>query len=127
MIRFFVMSLLFIGGYANAHQFTPTYPELTPSYMEGIWTTDLKLFNAREEISYYQINVLDKDMLNVPFATNGERIRKIEYSSTEDIIIYVRESDRDRVVYICSESKVLGEDVSIQRTNVVSRICSKVK
>jgi hypothetical protein len=118
---------MMIGGYVHAHQFTPTYPTLSPSYVEGIWSTNMKLFNARKEITHYKISVLDKDGHPINFVTDGDFVRKILFSETHNINIYIRENDKDRVTYICSESKILKDQNDINLTNVVSRICSKVK
>ena len=112
-----------IASSAQAHQFTPTYPQLLPSYMPGILQTRMELFNSRREIEYYQLDVYDADWLPVPFAT-AERIVKIPHLSRKRIDIYIREIDSTRVMYICSMSKILR---GVKGTVISSKICSKVK
>lgn len=111
-------------GQATAHQWTPTYPKLNPSYVEGIYSTRLKLFNGRRDVEYYEIQVLDDEMNGVMFATN-ERIIRVEYLQTTEVDVYIREQDVGTAVYVCSKSKLLaGNDTA---TVVSSRICSKLK
>lgn len=122
----FVIAVLavLLSGQATAHQWTPTYPQLKPSYVEGIYSTRLKLFNGRRDVSYYEIQVLDENMNGVMFATN-ERVIRVEYLKTAEVDVYIREQDIDAAVYICSKSKLLaGNDTA---TVVSSRICSKLK
>jgi|SaaInlV_125m_DNA_1040241.scaffolds.fasta_scaffold00721_24 hypothetical protein len=125
MMKFLIVwMLLSIGGSVQAHQWTPTYPVLSPSFVDGIYSTRLKLFNGRPEVSYYEIQVLDKDMKSVTFATK-ERILRLDYLRQIDIEVYIREVDLQNAVYICSRSKLLAEDFSA--TVISSRICSKIK
>lgn len=125
----YIMLILLLGicGLKNvsAHEFLPTYPRLTLSYVPGILQTQMELFNRREDIQYYEYSVWSKDFESkVPFATN-EKIQRIGYLEKKVIDIYIRAKDKDRAVYICSKSKMLKQDVS--RTTMASRICSKIK
>jgi len=122
----FVIAILavLLCGQATAHQWTPTYPELKPSYVEGIYSTRLKLFNGRRDVSYYEIQVLDENMNGVIFATN-ERVIRVDYLKTTEVDVYIREQDIDTAVYICSKSKLLAGNGTA--TVVSSRICSKLK
>ena len=122
----FVIAILAIllSGQATAHQWTPTYPVLKPSYVEGIYSTRLKLFNGRRDVSYYEIQVLDENMNGVMFATN-ERVIRVDYLKTAEVDVYIREQDIDTAVYICSKSKLLAGNGTA--TVVSSRICSKLK
>ncbi len=123
-MKFVVILLAAIGGYVNAHQWTPTHPEVRPSHVEGLYTTRMHLFNGREEINYYSVRVFDKDWFPVPFAAVPSLIRTkyLEHHSSD---IYIRRVDLKRAYYICSKSKILStvEDPSI----IASRICSKIK
>ena len=92
--------------------------------MDDVLVTSMTLFNARSDVDYYEIQVLDKDMNPVPFAT-GERIFNIGHLRRKVIDVYISSKDEERAVYICSRSKSLGEDVS--RATISSRICSKSK
>ena len=119
-----ILFLIGLGGYISAHQFTPTYPELSLSYVKGIYKADMLLFNNRKEISYYSIGVFDKDWEPVKFATEN-RIVKMKHLERKTITVYIREEDKDKALYICSKSKTL---VDYAQTSIVtSRICSKIK
>lgn len=124
-MRYIMTLLLFLyGGYASAHQWTPTYPKLEPSYVPNIYQARMVLFNSREDVQYYELGVFDADMNAVPFAA-AERIIQVDYLSKKSVDIFVRKQDRDRAVYICSKSKLLKGTESA--TLIASRICSKVK
>lgn len=124
-MKYVIAVLVFIlSGQATAHQWTPTYPKLRPSFVEGIYTTRLRLFNGRRDVEYYEIQVLDKEMNGVTFATK-ERIVKVDYLKSLEVDVYIREQDKSKALYVCSKSKLLaGNDTA---TVVSSRICSKLK
>ena len=46
---------------AIAHELTPTYAELKPSYVDNILVTTMKMWNRRNDVEYYEINVYDKE------------------------------------------------------------------
>lgn len=124
-MKYFVIALLMgLFGYANAHQFTPTYPKLEPSYVEGILEAKMVLFNRRNDVEYYELGVYDAEWNPVPF-TSTSKLIKVAYLETKRIDVYVRNSDRRRVVYICTISKLSAN--SKDATLISSRICSKVK
>lgn len=124
MRLYIILFLIGLSGYTSAHQFTPTYPELSLSYVKGIYKADMLLFNNRQEISYYSIGVFDKDWEPVKFATEN-RIVKMEHLERKTITVYIRKEDKDKALYICSKSKTL---VDYAQTSIVtSRICSKIK
>lgn len=124
MIRVYLLVLVFLSGYASAHQFTPTYPELTTSHISGVYKTEMLLFNTRKEIKYYSLGVFDKDWNSVKFASEA-KIIPIAYQERKYLNIYIRNQDRFKAVYICSKSKILS---SVKDTSIVaSRICSKIK
>lgn len=113
-----------LSGYVSAHEWTPTYPELTRSHVEGILKTEMFLFNSRKDVGFYEINVWDSEWNSVSFAAES-RIISLDYLGRKKITIYIRERDKDRVTYICSKSKLVSEGVS--KSSVSSRICSKIK
>mgnify|MGYP000512220780 CR=1 FL=1 len=116
--------ILLMSGYASAHEFTPTYPELEPSYISGVYKAEMQLFNSREEIDYYGLNVYDKNWEPIAFASEDKLI-KVDYLGRKSLVVYVSQADKDRVKYICSRSKILE---NVKQTSVVSsRICSKIK
>ena len=51
---------------------TPAYPKLKTSYIDGVSVTKMKLFNRREEVQYYQIEVFTFDFKPVPFASTDK-------------------------------------------------------
>jgi hypothetical protein len=109
---------------ALSHEMTPTYPELRPSYVDGLYSVKMKLFNRRDDVVFYDVNVFDRDWEPVSFATQNKLIR-IRYLEKTDFEIYIRSSDYKRVEYICTSSKLLKD--SVGSTAVTSRICSKIK
>ena len=108
---------------AYSHEWTPSYPQFRPSFMEGIAVTTMTIFNRRKDISYYEVSVLDEDWNPVPFASTRKLIN-VEYLERQNIEIYLREADCDRVEYICTTSKILERDAT--SSGVDSRICSRV-
>ena len=126
-MRFIIILLLLsLMSPLKAHQFTPTYPELTPSYVAGIYKAEMELLNIRNDISYYKIGVFDKDWKSVPFAIiEGSKILKIDYLDRKSIEVYIRAYDKTKAHYICSKSKTLK---SVKDPTIISsRICSKIK
>lgn len=113
-----------ISGQTLAHEMTPTYFELRPSYVDGVMTTTFRFFNRREDIRYYEISVYDKDWNKIPFAAS-DKIFTIEYLGRQTFDLYVREADADKVTYICTLSKAVKGD--IESSIISSRICSKIK
>ena len=124
MLKMFVLVLVFIGGSARAHQFTPTYPKLTTSHVLGIYKAEMVLFNTRKEIKYFSLGVFDKDWNSIKFASES-KIIPLAYQERKYLDIYIRDEDRSKAMYICSKSKILS---SVKDTSIVaSRICSKIK
>lgn len=113
------------SGPAMAHELTPTYPELTPSYVPGVWSTHVVLWNARQEIDFYKVDVLDSDMNPVSFIATGGDLKKVDYLNRAHIEIFVREEDKERATFICTESKL--KRGLVQRSLVASRVCSKIQ
>ena len=124
MKKFFVMAALLFATSTAAHEMTPTYPELKPSYVEGILVAKLNLWNRRQDVSYYEIKVFDQDFNPIRFAA-VDRILKLNYLDKTTFDVYIRKFDVNRVKYICTESKLLKSDV--QSTGIKSMICSKIK
>jgi hypothetical protein len=120
----FAAALILFANSAAAHELTPTYPEIEPSYVEGVSVIKMKMWNRRSDASYYEINVYDDKWKSVPFAA-PEKVIKLGYLEHKSFELYVRDDDIDRVTYICTTSKQLKQDV--QSTGIKSRICSRVK
>lgn len=122
---FLVFVLLLFGGQAIAHQFTPTYPKFEPSYVDGVLQTKMELFNKRQEVGYYELDVFDENWRPVTFASSESKILRVDYLETKIIEIYVKAQDVKRVMYICTESRLFRD--SARQSLVASKICSKIK
>ena len=108
---------------AHAHEWTPTYPKFESSFIEDIVVTTMTIFNKRSDVEYYEITAHDADWNPVPFATTSKLIYA-PYLSKQNVEIYIREADCDRIEYICTTSKQLLLDAP--SSGIDSRICSKV-
>lgn len=106
-----------------AHEMTPTYPELEPSYVRGVLRAGLSIFNAREDVEYYAIGVFDVDWNPIPYASTY-RIMKVPYAERQDFEIFIREQDRNRVVFVCTTSML--QPGQSDNAIVSSRICSRL-
>jgi len=115
---------MLMSGSAMAHEFTPTYPKLRQSYVEGVLVATMTLFNLRKDVTYYETGVFDKDWKNVPFATDNKLVF-IKHLERKKIDVYIRDKDKARALYICSKSKLIVKGAS--KTSVSTRICSKIK
>lgn len=124
MKHYVMIILLLLSGYTSAHQWTPTYPKLSNSYVAGVVSTRMELFNSRKDVRYYQIGVFDTDFNPIPFAA-AEKIINIPYLSRKKVDVFIKLTDARRAVYICSKSKLLSTGSAI--TSISSRICSKIK
>ena len=124
-LKYYLAVAALASGPVVAHELTPTYPELTPSYIPGIWSTHVVLWNARQEIDFYKVDVLDADMNPVSFIATGGDLKKVDYLNRAHIEVFVREEDKDKATYICTESKLRRG--TVQKSLVASRVCSKIK
>ena len=119
-----MMMLLSLSGYANAHEWTPTYPELGTSHVPGVFRTEMSLLNRREDVEYFSFQVFDENFEPIPFATPQRTVR-LKYLSRKKIDIFIQQKDVNQILYICSKSESVIKKET--RTVVSSRICSKVK
>ena len=124
MKYYVIAAALFLTSGAAAHELTPTYPEFTPTFLDNVSVTKMKLWNRREDVSYYELSVYDEDWNPIPFAA-VDRLIKIDYLETKSFEIYIRNSDLKKLEFICTTSKLLKNDV--ESTGITSRICSRVK
>ncbi len=108
---------------ASAHEMTPAYPELKASHIKNLVKVEMSLFNSREEIKYYQIDLFDLNWMNIPFSTTY-KIIKVDYKEHKAFDIYIRKKDTPEAVYLCTTSKVKRTNTS--RTVIASRICSRL-
>lgn len=117
-----VAMILFATG-AGAHDMTPAYPILHQSSVPRIMQADLSLYNARDDVEYYSISVLDGNMNPIQFAS-AQRVMHVPPGSRKDFEIYIREADVERVVYVCTTSMLRAGEES--NTIISSRICSRL-
>ena len=108
---------------ASAHEMTPAYPEVKTSHVKNVVKVEMSLFNSREEIRYYQIDLFDLNWMNIPFSTTY-RIMQVEYKEHKAFDVYIRKRDMPEAVYLCTTSKVRKTNQS--RTLISSRICSRL-
>jgi hypothetical protein len=114
--------LLCVSGSAMAHELTPTYPKLEPTYVKGVLSTKLIMWNARVDVEHYKIEVTNAFWNDVPFITE-ERIVKLGYQERREIEIFLPEDTTAQ--YICTRS--LLEKGKRSRSIISSKVCSKIK
>jgi hypothetical protein len=124
MRLYLIFALCLFGFKSSAHEMTPAYPVLDSSYINGVVVAKMKLFNRREDVEYYQIEVFTEDWKPVSFATTA-RVLKVGYNKNKLFDVYIRFADVKRTKYICTTSKVFKG--GNQETLVSSMICSKIK
>lgn len=123
MLSRLVVLFLLLSFSTSAHEMTPAYPEVKPSHVSGVVKVEMSLFNSREEIQWYQIELFDLNWTNIPFASSY-RIINIGYKERKSFDVYIRKADMDEAVYLCTTSKVRKSSKS--RTLISSRICSRL-
>jgi len=123
MYRSVVLWLLLCSSVA-AHEMTPTYPKWESSFIPTAKMTTMKVFNKRADVQWYQIGVFDKEWEPLPFVTRY-KIIKIDYLSQVKFDVYMSNEYTDDAEYICSVSKLRGNDNFVPI--VESRICSRFK
>lgn len=124
-MKYLLLLLLLASGSAMAHELTPTYPTLNPSHVPGVLSATVVLWNAREEIEWYKVEVFDKDMNPVRFIALGGELKKVDYLGRAHIEVFIREEDKVNATFICTQSKI--KKGSEQRSLVASKVCSKLK
>lgn len=118
-----VILLSCLGIKAGAHEMVPAYPKFEQSFYENVLVTTMTLFNRRQDINYYEIEVLDEDWNPIKFASTS-RVIEVEYLNKRNFDIYLKKRDLDKVEYICTKSKILkGQEAN----PVSSKICSRIK
>ena len=114
--------LLCVSGSAMAHELTPTYPKLAPTYVKGVLSTKLIMWNARVDVEHYKIEVTNAFWNDVPFITD-EKIVRLGYQERREIEIFLPEDTTAQ--YICTRS--LLEKGKRSRSIISSKVCSKIK
>ena len=123
MYRSIILIVLLCSN-AVAHEMTPTYPKWKVSYIEGVKTTTMKMVNKRKDVEWYEIGVFDEEWEPIPFVTK-HKILKIKYLGHAKIDVYIGTRDSERAEYICSLSKLKGNNMN--KPMMSSRICSRFK
>ena len=123
MYRPVILWLLLCGSVA-AHDMTPTYPEWKMSFIPSANMTTMQIFNKRADVEWYQIGVFDKEWNSIPFVTRY-KILNIKHLQRVKFDVYVNKKNSELVEYICSTSKLRGNDNF--KPIVESRICSRFK
>ena len=123
MYRSVILWVLLCSSVA-AHDMTPTYPEWKMSFIPSAKMTTMQVFNKRSDVQWYQIGVFDKDWQPIPFVTRY-KIINIKYLHRVKFDVYVNEENAKLAEYICSTSKLRGNDDF--KPIVESKICSRFK
>ena len=113
-----------LSSIVAAHDMTPTYPKWKMSFIPSAKMTTMKVFNKRSDVQWYQIGVFDEEWNAIPFVTRY-KIIKINYLSSVKFDVYVNEANVKQAAYICSTSKLRGNDDF--KPIVESKICSRFK
>ena len=113
-----------LSSIVAAHEMTPTYPKWKMSFIPSAKMTSMEVFNKRADVQWYQIGVFDENWNSIPFVTRYKIIR-VKYLSRVKFDIYVNENDAKRTEYVCSTSKLRGNDDF--KPIVESKICSRFK
>ena len=123
MYRPVILWLLLCGSVA-AHDMTPTYPKWKMSFIPSAKMTTMQVFNKRSDVQWYEIGVFDKEWQPIPFVTRY-KIINIKYLHRVRFDVYVNEENAKVAEYICSTSKLRGNDDF--KPIVESKICSRFK
>ena len=123
MYRPVILWLLLCSSVA-AHDMTPTYPKWKMSFIPSAKMTTMQVFNKRSDVQWYEIGVFDKEWKPIPFVTRY-KIINIKYLHRVRFDVYVNDKNAKVVEYICSTSKLRGNDDF--KPIVESRICSRFK
>ena len=119
-----ILCLLLFNYAVHSHEQTPTYPKWTVSGVSEVKKTQIRLWNSRPDIEYYEIGVFDGDWQPIPFVT-AYKILPVKYLQEVKVDIYIKESNIEETRYVCSLSKLRSSNES--QTLLVTRICSKFK
>tara|TARA_R110002167_G_scaffold235073_1_gene440301 strand:- start:106 stop:477 length:372 start_codon:yes stop_codon:yes gene_type:complete len=117
-----IAAALVLSFSAAAHEMTPAYIKIKPSGVPNVYLTEIKMLNRRSDVLYYEITTHDADWKKLPFAS-FERVFKLPYTKRKTIKIYFQKKTVDKLVYVCTKSKIIKG----KGTLVSSRICSKFK
>lgn len=118
----FIIGMLLTANSLGAHELTPTYPKFKPSYVGGLASTEMTMFNARKDVEFYQLGVFDAEWNPVPFAAS-EKLLHVPHATRSTFDVFIRDEDLRRAVYICTLSKLRSDIPS--NAIISSKICSR--
>ena len=107
-----------------AHEMTPTYPSWSPSHIDKVVKTQMRIFNQRADVEYFEIQVFTPDWESLGFVSTYNIIN-VPYLETLDFDVYMLEATSISAEYICTTSKIRSGDII--QTSLASKICSKIK
>jgi hypothetical protein len=84
----------------------------------------MRIFNKRQDVKWYEIGVFDKEWKPIPFVTSY-KILQVKYLTQVNFDVYINSSNKDKAEYICSLSKLRGNNNN--KPMVASKICSRFK
>ena len=93
-LRWFFLFLL-LGSVGHAHEMTPAYPKFKNSYIDRVLVTTLKLFNRREDVSFYEVEVFTGEWKPVPFATSS-KVLKVGLNKTKSFDFTTKHSRKKK-------------------------------
>ena len=50
-----------MASVSQAHEMLPTYPRFAPSYVEDVMQVQMRMFNKRRDVEWYEVAVFDAD------------------------------------------------------------------
>ena len=96
------LCLLLLSGAVLSHEMTPTYPKWGVSGVDDVKKTTMRLWNAREDVQYYEIGVFTEKWKPIPFVT-AYRIISIDYLKEVNFDVYIKE---EHVIVLPTNSAV---------------------
>ncbi len=103
---------------------SPTYVKLGLTHIEGVKKASMEIFNSRSDVEYYEIGVFDVNWKPVSFVSQY-RVMQISYLNKVKFDVYLTESDAIGAEYICSISKIRGNEN--KQAMLATKICSRFK
>ena len=102
-MKYIILLLTLLSGQASlAHDFTPTYPKLEETHIDGILKANMRLFNKRDDIRYYRVGVYDSEWNEVPFIVQGGKILNVEYLQRTLMSIFKRAREKILLIFALS-------------------------
>ena len=94
------------------------------SFIPTAKMTTMQIFNKRADVQWYQIDIFDSEWQPVPFVTRY-KIVNVKHLKRVRFDVYISDNNLKEAEYICSTSKLRGNDNF--KPIVESKICSRFK